>query len=38
MLFSPCTGEGGKVKEHKTSLHAISRVIRNEGVLGLYNG
>ena len=32
------TGEGGKVREHKTSLHVIARVVRNEGVLGLYNG
>ena len=31
-------GEGGGVKEHKTSFHAISRVIRGEGILGLYNG
>ena len=31
-------GEGGAVREHKTSFHAISRVIRSEGVLGLYNG
>jgi len=34
-----CTpGEGGKVREHKTSFHAIARVVRSEGVLGLYNG
>lgn len=32
------TGEGGKVREHKTSFHAIARVVRNEGVLGFYNG
>ncbi|CAI8008665.1 Mitochondrial 2-oxoglutarate/malate carrier protein [Geodia barretti] len=32
------SGEGGAVREHKTSFHAISRVIRSEGVLGLYNG
>ena len=31
-------GEGGKVREHKTSLHAIGRVVRSEGILGLYNG
>jgi hypothetical protein len=31
-------GEGGATREHKTSFHAISRVIRSEGVLGLYNG
>lgn len=33
-----CAGEGGKVREHKTSFHAIARVVRSEGVLGLYNG
>lgn len=32
------SGEGGKVREHKTSFHAIGRVVRSEGVLGLYNG
>jgi solute carrier family 25 oxoglutarate transporter 11 len=32
------SGEGGAVREHKTSLHAISRVVRGEGILGLYNG
>ena len=34
-LFS---GEGGKIREHKTSLHAIGRIVRNEGILGVYNG
>lgn len=32
------SGEGGKVREHRTSFHAIARVVRSEGVLGLYNG
>lgn len=32
------SGEGGKVREHKTSFHAIGRVLRNEGIFGLYNG
>ncbi|XP_042904524.1 mitochondrial 2-oxoglutarate/malate carrier protein isoform X1 [Parasteatoda tepidariorum] len=32
------SGEGGKAKEHKTSLHAIKSVIRNEGISGLYVG
>lgn len=32
------TGEGGKAKEHKTSLHAIRSVIKNEGFTGLYVG
>lgn len=38
--LTPCcsVGEGGKLREHKTSFHAIARVVRNEGVLGLYNG
>ena len=36
LLF--CTGEGGAVRQHKTSLHAIGRVISEEGLLGLYNG
>lgn len=31
-------GEGGAVRQHKTSLHAIGRVISEEGLLGLYNG
>ena len=26
------------MREHKTSLHAIGRVIKEEGFLGLYNG
>ena len=44
IIFDGCfsagcvAGEGGAVREHKTSFHAISRVIRSEGVLGLYNG
>jgi len=32
------SGEGGKAKEHKTSLHAIRAVIKNEGFSGLYAG
>jgi len=32
------SGEGGKAKEHKTSIHAIKSVIRNEGLSGLYVG
>src|SRR5699024_5629300 len=31
-------GAGGKAKEHKTSLHVLRAVIRNEGVFALYNG
>ena len=26
------------MREHRTSLHAIGRVIREEGFVGLYNG
>ncbi|CAG2101769.1 unnamed protein product [Medioppia subpectinata] len=32
------SGEGGKAKEHKTSIHAIRAVIKNEGFSGLYVG
>lgn len=32
------SGEGGKAKEHKTSLHAIRSVIQKEGLSGLYVG
>jgi len=32
------SGEGGQAKEHKTSLHAIRAVIKNEGFSGLYVG
>ena len=36
-LFLPL-GEGGATRQHKTSLHAIVRVIREEGFFGIYNG
>lgn len=32
------SGEGGKAREHKTSLHAIRAIIRNEGLSGIYTG
>ncbi|XP_062505431.1 mitochondrial 2-oxoglutarate/malate carrier protein-like isoform X2 [Corticium candelabrum] len=32
------SGEGGAVKKNKTSFHALARVLRNEGFLGLYTG
>ena len=32
------SGEGGAGREHKTSLHALVKITRNEGILGLYNG
>ena len=31
-------GEGGVSKDHKTSLHAIARIVRNEGFFGIYTG
>ena len=34
----PYQGEGGKGREHRTSFHAILRILRNEGFLGIYNG
>lgn len=36
--FIPLLGEGGRGKDHRTSLHAITRIIRNEGFFGIYNG
>ena len=35
VLFS---GEGGKSKEHKTSIHAIRSILKNEGLRGMYTG
>lgn len=32
------SGEGGKAREHKTSLHAIRSIMRNEGFIGMYTG
>ncbi|XP_041378569.1 mitochondrial 2-oxoglutarate/malate carrier protein-like [Gigantopelta aegis] len=32
------SGEGGKSKEHKTSLHAIRSIMKNEGLRGMYTG
>lgn len=32
------SGEGGKAREHKTSLHAIRSILKNEGVRGIYTG
>ena len=31
-------GEGGAARKHKTSFHAIARVIGEEGLFGIYNG
>ncbi|XP_023224535.1 mitochondrial 2-oxoglutarate/malate carrier protein-like [Centruroides sculpturatus] len=32
------SGEGGKAREHKTSLHAIRSIIKSEGLFGMYAG
>ncbi|GAB1602135.1 mitochondrial 2-oxoglutarate/malate carrier protein-like, partial [Argonauta hians] len=32
------SGEGGKAREHKTSLHAIRSILKNEGITGMYTG
>jgi solute carrier family 25 oxoglutarate transporter 11 len=32
------SGEGGTVREHKTSFHALSKIFRNEGFRGIYAG
>jgi solute carrier family 25 oxoglutarate transporter 11 len=32
------SGEGGKAREHKTSLHAIRSILKNEGFIGIYTG
>lgn len=32
------SGEGGKAREHKTSLHAIRSIMKQEGLFGMYAG
>ena len=32
------SGEGGKAKEHKTSLHAVRSILKREGIIGIYSG
>lgn len=32
------SGEGGAVREHKTSFHAFIRILRSEGFFGIYAG
>jgi len=32
------SGEGGKAKEYKTSVHALRGIMKQEGVFALYNG
>ncbi len=32
------SGEKGAAREHKSTFHAIGKIVRNEGVLSVYNG
>lgn len=32
------SGMGGKAKEYKTSFHAISSILKNEGIVAMYTG
>ena len=32
------SGEGGGIREHKTSFHALAKIFRNEGFRGIYTG
>ena len=32
------SGEGGAARLYNNSIHCASTIIKNEGVLGLYNG
>jgi solute carrier family 25 oxoglutarate transporter 11 len=32
------SGIGGKIKEHKTSMHVVRSIVRKEGFLAIYNG
>ncbi|XP_074654086.1 mitochondrial 2-oxoglutarate/malate carrier protein-like [Tubulanus polymorphus] len=32
------SGEGGKLKEHKTSFHAIRSILKQEGIIKMYTG
>lgn len=32
------SGEGGQTRQHKTSLHAVRSILKNEGVRGIYTG
>ncbi|XP_066253081.1 mitochondrial 2-oxoglutarate/malate carrier protein-like [Euwallacea similis] len=32
------SGQGGKAKEHKTSLHLLKSIVKNEGLLTIYTG
>ena len=37
-IVSLCLGVGGASKTHKSSLHAIASILRQEGFFGVYNG
>lgn len=32
------SGEGGKARDHKSSIHAINSIVKKEGVIRLYSG
>ena len=32
------SGMDGKVKEYKTSFHAFSSILKNEGIIAMYSG
>lgn len=32
------SGIGSKVKEHKTSFHAMRAILKNEGITAMYSG
>lgn len=32
------SGMGGKTKEYRTSFHAFTTILRNEGVVAMYSG
>lgn len=38
MIVHWSVGEGGKSRDHRTSFHAILKIVRSEGVFGMYNG
>lgn len=32
------SGEGGKQKQYRNTVHALSTILKNEGVQGIYTG
>lgn len=32
------SGEGGKQKQYRNTFHALSTILKNEGVRGIYTG